>query len=75
MPDTPVVWIDRQTDKKKLAVAYRRMIIEKAKKPAIERQQGILVKRDITSEDLGYPMRLTAGPDPSVPFGEIWEPV
>lgn len=74
MPEE-VKWVDKQTDKKKLKSPYRRLIIEQAKKPAIERQQGILVKRDITSVDLDYPMRLTAGPDPSVPYGEIWEPV
>jgi hypothetical protein len=66
-------WIDQQTDPKKLMSPRRKLIIEDAKPEAIRRNQGILVLRDITSEDLVYPMRLTAGPDPSVPFGEIHE--
>lgn len=68
-------WVDMQTDPKKLKSPRRKIVIEEAKPEAIRRQQGILVKRDITSEDMVYPLRLTAGPDPSVPFGEIWEPV
>ena len=68
-------WDDKQTDPKKLKSERRKQVIEEAKPVAEERQQGILVKRDITSVDQVYPMRLVAGPDPSVPFGEIWEPV
>jgi hypothetical protein len=71
MPD----WIDHETDPKKLNSLRRREVIADAKK-ACEAQNnvfGILVKRDITSVDQQYPLRLVAGPHPSVPAYHIME--
>lgn len=67
-------WVDHQTDPKKLASPRRIEVIAEAKVEA-ERLGlwGILVQRDITSADPYFPMRLVAGPHPSVPFGHIQE--
>lgn len=69
-------WTDSQTDPKKLNNARRKQVIEEAKIAAEERYNnvfGILVTRDITSEDQEYPLRLVAGPHPSVPAFNIRE--
>ena len=69
-------WIDSQEDPKKLNNLRRREVIAAAKAVAEERYNnvfGILVTRDITSEDADYPLRIVAGPDPSVPAYHIRE--
>jgi len=73
-------WIDQQTDKRKLASPRRQEVIKSAiaraealylESPLVA--EGILVKRDITSEDPYDALRLVAGPHPSVPYGYIYE--
>jgi hypothetical protein len=71
-------WIDQQTDKRKLASPRRQEVVKSAIMRAelmaiVGVQEGILVKRDITSEDPYDAMRLVAGPHPSVPYGFIYE--
>jgi hypothetical protein len=69
-------WTDHQTDPDKLNNPRRKQVIEEAKLVAAERYNnvfGIVVTRDITSEDHEYPLRLVAGPHPSVPAFHIME--
>ena len=68
-------WTDSQTDPKKLNNLRRQEVIEEAKVAAelINNVFGIVVTRDITSEDEEYPLRLVAGPHPSVPAYNIIE--
>lgn len=70
-------WVDNQTDPKKLASPRRQEVIAEAKL-ACEAQNnvfGILVARDVTSVDQQYPLRLVAGPHPSVPAYHIIEEI
>lgn len=69
------IWTDNQTDPKKLKSERRKEVIAAAKVAcaAMNNVFGILVKRDITSADQEYPLRLTAGPHPSVPAFNIIE--
>ena len=66
-------WVDHETDPKKLNNLRRREVIAAAKVAAEKYNNvfGILVDRDITSEDEHNPLRLVAGPDPSVPAYHI----
>lgn len=70
-------WTDHETDPKKLNNERRKQVIEEAKVAAsgMNNVFGILVVRDITSEDPNYPLRITAGPHPSVPAFHIIEHV
>lgn len=72
MADT---WTDHETDPDKLNNARRKQVIEEAKVAAAAWNNvfGILVTRDITSDDPQYPMRIVAGPHPSVPPFNIKE--
>ena len=70
-------WNDHETDPKKLNNARRKQVIEEAKVAAAAQNNvfGILVTRDITSDDPNYPLRIVAGPHPSVPAYHIIEHV
>lgn len=70
-------WIDHETDPKKLNNDRRKLVIEEAKvaSEAKGNVYGILVVRDITSDDPNYPLRIMAGPHPSVPAYHIIEHV
>lgn len=71
----PQTWTDHQTDPKKLNNKRRKQVIEEAKVASAAWNDvfGILVTRDITSEDQQYPLRIVAGPHPSVPAFNIME--
>ena len=68
-------WVDHQTDPEKRNNLRRREVVAAAKKACEEQGNvfGILVKRDITSEDQIHPLRLVAGPHPSVPAYHIMD--
>lgn len=66
-------WVDHQEDPKKLESPRRIEVVAEAVARAEELQTfGVLVERDITA-DIQNPLRLVAGPHPSVPFGHIYE--
>ena len=68
-------WNDHQTDTEKLNNPRRCEVIALAKEACAAQNNvfGILVKRDITSTDNVDPLRLVAGPHPSVPAFHIIE--
>lgn len=70
-------WNDHETDPEKLNNERRKQVIAEAKvaAEAMNNVFGILVTRDITSDDPAYPLRIVAGPHPSVPAFHIIEHV